>query len=328
MAASFDKSQVLDELTTVEALAAFDIKVRRAGREWRSDECPRCGEGAKGRSKFSTDGRKFLCFSCGFKGDVLTLVGELAGIDPRHNFPAVVAAAGELAGLSPTSSSTEEERVRRKAERERRRTEEERLAAEARREAEARAPAVWAGLASSSEQGMEYLKTRRLEAAIADVRFSTSAICVPLWSLDGVIMNVVARRFADGPGPKVKGLTDCSTFGCFGDPTRLASTSGPIVIVEGVCDWLSGRVLWPERLVLGAHGAGRLPDIALFVGTRAASAQRGLLFVPHRDDTGIRQVDKAIDMAFEAGMPSEDVEVLDVGAPHNDLNDLVRGGGR
>lgn len=319
---AIDKSDILDQLTTVRVLEEHDIKVRRSGREWRSDECPRCGTGSKGRGKFATNGHQFLCHACGFRGDVLTLVGELAGLDPRRNFPAVVAAAGELAGITPTSISTTDERARRKAERERRRTEEERVAAETRAAAEARAPVYWAKLATTSAAGLEYLRSRGLEGTAGEVRFPSSAIAVPLRAFDGIIMNVVTRRI--GPGHKPKGLLDCSNFGTFGDATKMDATAGPVVIVEGLADWLSARVLWPFQLVIGAHGAGRLPDIALLVGARAAEARRGLIFVPHRDDTGVRHVDRAIDQAVEAGVPIERIEVFDVGEPHNDLNDHLR----
>ena len=74
-----------------------------------------------------------------------------------------------------------------------------------------------------------------------------------------------------------------------------------MVIVEGVFDWLAARVLAPDRLVLGAHGAGRLPDAVRMVAEKCCS--RGLVFVPHKDtsNVGARQVRAAIKVARELG---------------------------
>ncbi len=135
---------------------------------------------------------------------------------------------------------------------------------------------------------------------------------------------MVGRRF-DGGEPKVRGLAGCGTLGAFGNARLLHRTIGPVVVVESFADWLSARVLWPERLVLGAHGAGRLPEVATIAGELAGPAQRGLLFVPHDDDVGRRQVRRATKAAAAAGVPEEDQEVFLVGHPFKDLNDYLRG---
>lgn len=317
------KEDVATELTTTMVMDAYGHPHRRAGKEWRSDDCPRCGQGTKRRGKLSLSAHKFLCHSCGEHGDVFTLVALFDDLDVRSDFPTVVKVAAELAGITPDTS--EEARARRRAVFERRRTAEESRQAELRRRAEAGAPAVWATLAPTSEKGMAYLRSRGLEAAAGDVRFSRDRACIALRAFDGIITNVVGRLLRDGE-PKVSGLADCSTFGTFGDVTKLKDTRGEIVLCEGLADWLTARVRWPDRLVLGAHGAGRLPDIAQLLAPRAARAKRQIVLVAHRDQTGLRHSDRAKSRALEAGLPVDLVRVFDV-APHNDLNDFHRAEG-
>jgi hypothetical protein len=98
------------------------------------------------------------------------------------------------------------------------------------------------------------------------------------------------------------------------------------VIVEGLMDWLSARVLWPTRLILGAHGAGRLPDVAEIAAPVAVG--RGVVVIPHDDDAGKRYADRAYVALVKGGVPSEDIEIGIVEAGCNDLNDELRRGRR
>jgi hypothetical protein len=70
-------------------------------------QCPLHGDRTPSFS-FTTgaDGTlRYHCFGCGEKGDVLTLIAKLKGLDPRRDFRAVLDAAAELAGLPDMCAS-------------------------------------------------------------------------------------------------------------------------------------------------------------------------------------------------------------------------------
>lgn len=328
MGARVDKADVIAALTAERVLEHFGVDYRRFGAELRFQLCPTCGPRTRADAvSASHETGRWIDHAHGCKGDLLAMVAGFLGVDIVARFDQVLAAAAELAGVSPLES--DEERRQWRAELEHKRAERERSQAAARATAQARAHRtaldIWARLYRSSELGLAYLARRgvALMATTGDVRFGKRSVCVALRDSDGVMTNVVARLFVEGQVPKVRGLAGCSTMGCFGHLGNVAITTGPIVLVEGVFDFLSARVYWPGRLVAGAHGAGRLPDVAAMIAPLAALHQRGLLFVPHKDETGARYVDRAIAAAVDAGVLLEDIEVFLVGGQHKDLNDLL-----
>jgi hypothetical protein len=99
-----------------------------------------------------------------------------------------------------------------------------------------------------------------------------------------------------------------------------------VVVVEGVFDYLSALIAWPELLVLGADGAALIPHIAKIVAPAVASAARRLFLVPHDDDAGCRACVAAGREAVIAGLRlDQHLFVLGLGL-HGDLNDAFRAG--
>lgn len=319
-----DKDDVLAALSVESVLDFYAVEVDHRGRWLRGRTCPGCGEHKRGREAFAVEveAGRFKCHKCGAGGDLLDLVALCEGLDPRRDFPRVVEMAAQIAGVSAPLPDAERERRR----------EERRVAAEARRraeaqrraDAEARAPGVWESLRRDDARGRAYLRSRMLETVAGEVRYTERSVCLRLRQLDGRVTNIVGRRF-DGAEPKIRGISGCRTFGTFGDLRKLAATSGPIVLVEGFGDYLSGRVLWPERLIIGAHGAGNLPGLA--EGLAPSCIERGLVIVPHLDDVGLRRSDEAIASLVRGGVRADQVEILDVGTVvgATDLNDYLRG---
>lgn len=325
MAGRLDKADVVALLSPERVLDSFGIEHHRSGSQIRTQHCPACGQRSRDAVTISASDGRWRCHAHECKGDLLAMVAGYASLDVERDFTRVLELAADIAGVLALPGRDEELAQRRAAAAARGAAE--RAAAEAARaRAEGGAGAIWDRLARQSDAGAAYLRERRLERAAGEVRYGRHSICLPLFDGSGTIRNVVGRRF-DGGEPKVRGLASCSTLGTFGDPGRLRSTIGDLVVVEGVADYLSARVLWPERLTLGAHGAGRIPDVGELAGRLAAPAKRGVLFVPHNDDVGGRQVDRGIVAAIKAGMAIEDIEVYVLEPEWKDLNDYLRAKG-
>lgn len=302
------------------------VDLRPSGRELRG-ACPLCGSNS--RAPFCVREDVWLCHACEARGDVLSLCQAFEEID----FPTAVGRLAAISGIEAASSPLEvEERQQRRRVRERARAEELRRAETERIAAEALAREAWTKIERLSTAGLDYLRQRGVESALGDVRFDDAgSVSLPLRQADGTVTNIVRRRI-DGAELKVHGMKGCGSRGVFGDLRKMGSTEGPIVIVEGVFDWLSARVLAPNRLVLGAHGAGRLPDVVQLAAEAAGDqlASRGLVFVPHKrdhEDVGERQARKALEVARdELGVPPARIYVFDLGEAEDvcDLNDYLR----
>lgn len=326
MTARLDKAEVLGALGAEAVLAHFGIEFQRRGDELRCQVCPGCGPRTRRDAvAINSDTGRWCDHAHGCRGDLFDLVAGLAGLDIERDFGAVLAVAAELAGVNPVEASDErrrhlaELRARREAEEAARSAERE----EARARAAAAAPGIWARLNRTSKAGLAYLRRRGVEAARGDVRFGRRSVCIPLRDAAGAIVNVVGRLFVEDPrAPKIRGLAGCSTAGTFGDLGKADTTTGPVVIVEGLMDWLSARVLWPDRLNLGAHGAGRLPHVAELAAPLAR--KRGVLLVPHADDAGQRYCDRAIAALVKGGVEMGAIQLFLVEAGDKDLNDQLR----
>ncbi len=329
MSARVEKADVLAALTAERVLEHFGIDYRRSGYELRLQVCPTCGPRTrKDAVSVNSDSGQWKCHAHGCSGDILDIVAGMAGLDIERDFRAVLEVAAELAGIPLREVPTERRRYLAELET-RRREQQAKLAAEraaAQARAQVNAARLWARLAATSEPGMAYLRRRGVSGVAGDVRFGQRSICLPLRDAAGQLTNVVGRLFVEDPdAPKIRGLAGCTTAGTFGDTRKATSTTGPIVIVEGLVDWLSARVRWPDRLILGAHGAGRLPYVAELAAPLAIG--RGALLVPHNDDAGLRYADRAIVALAKGGLPMEDMEVYVIDARHNDLNDELTAGG-
>jgi len=244
----------------------------------------------------------------------------------------------ERFGVGPVSGEVNEaERRQRRHQLEQRQAQRQRAAEEQRvqemESAIARADETWAGLAHRHEAGESYLAGRGLGALAgrADtVRFNAiGAPCVALYSFDGGhVVNVVTRQLPPRE-PKVIGMKGAPTAGTLGQASAfdLDITSGHVVLVEGVADWLTAVVLFERfgHLVVGAHGAGNLPKIAKAIAPELAQRGRRFLFVPHEDMAGERAMEGSIDAAIAAGVAFDpELDMLNLGGAAKDLNDALR----
>ena len=297
------QERVREALPVSQLARLYGVKLRASNGKLRGP-CPLCG-GSDKATKFVIyeDDRRWHCFACDRGGDVFQLAQEQ---NPSQKFRATIVELAEFAGLdtTPTTSHKPTEQ-----------------------QGKPNVPAVWAALACDSEPGRAYLQSRGLThwRAGGDVRFDDrqARLCVALRQLDGSLTNVVSRFYGCHQGAKVRGLTSCGTTGTFGDFRKLIETNGPVMVVEGITDWISARQLWPDRLVLGAHGAGRLPWLCQAIAPELAKRQRPVIIVPDRDQAGETAARKAIEEAVKAGLPRSAISVAILPDEGDDLNDLV-----
>lgn len=333
-AARIDRETVLDGLRVADVIAALGLQGRQHGAEFRTRQCPRCGTRSRDSVAINLATGLWHCHvgECG--GDILDLVATLCGLDAHRDFPAVLARAAELAGVSPSEGPPDPSRriERERLERER----QEREAVEERRKraaAIAMATPHWDRLARRSPAGEAYLASRGLADAIARqlVRFEPDgSIAVALRTADDLIVNVVRRRLPGGPpdAPKVLGLKGCPTRGTM--VGALASIVGPVtvILVEGLADALTAAIGWPGAVVLGAHGAGRMELIGQHAARRVKIAGGRLWLGCHADEAGERAAIAAGLAAKRIGLVFErDLFVIDHGDTP-DLNDAWRAGWR
>jgi hypothetical protein len=320
----FDRDEVRAELRATTVLERFGVKGRRSGAEFRTRLCPTCGPRTRADAvSINLRTGRWKDHAHGCAGDVLALLAGLAGIDQRTRFPELLALAAELAGID--TGHARDERVARQRgarRREAQQREHERDVADAaarRADAIQRATSYWSTLSVISPVGEAYLRRREVFEALDLVRFDRGSIAVPLHTADGQIVNVVRRRI-DGGEPKVFGLKGCPTAGTFVDAIADITHGRDVVLVEGVFDALTARLAWPEHVVLGAHGAGRIPTIAAAAVKRCRVARVSLLLVPHADEAGTQNMIAAGRLALAAGLTyGRSLHVIDPEAL--DLND-------
>lgn len=319
-----DTAALRAALPVAEYCARVGIELKRSGAELRGI-CPFCG--GTTRNPFCVRDEGWNCVQCHENGDVITLCSLFEDITKG----AAITRVAELTGISADES------VQRgpvaKAERKAKRAEQ----ALDRARATAKAPEYWTSCERTSETGRAYLKSRGVDAVHVEVKYRhridsatneivRSSICIPLRAANGTIINVVRRIFHGlrPNAPKTPSLKDCTTLGTFGDLSQANLTTGPVIVVEGVFDYLSARVLVPSALIIGAHGAGRWPDVVKMASLVALA--RGLILVPHLTDMnkiGAKKVTEAIDVARAAGVT--DIRRFDLAS--GDLNDFLMSGG-
>lgn len=300
-------------LPVAEYCARVGIHLRKAGAEMRG-ACPFCKVTA--RNPFAVNGTGWRCNSCNMRGSVIRLCANFEDIEMGAAVIRITEMAGldtvELAVVAPVAKAEAKAKAATRA--------------LDRARATAKAPEYWTKCDRQSDDGRAYLASRGVDAVHGEVKYRRNAIAIPLHSSDGKIINVVRRIYSDlrSNAPKTPSLKDCTTLGTFGDLTQAKLTTGPVIIVEGVFDYLSARVLVPSALVLGAHGAGRWPDVVKMASLVALA--RGMIFVPHLTDQnriGAKKVVEAIDVARAAGIT--DIRRFDLVS--GDLNDYLMNGG-
>ena len=332
MTPSLDIEEVRRSLTAHAVLAYYQHPTKRSGaRELESSACPRRADHSRRAFTINTDTAQWRCFPCAIAGDALRLVAEFEHLSDRADFPAVLARAAEIAGVTP-SDVPDLERERRRAQ-----WRAERIAAETRQAAERAArdaaaiptaTAYWAELAAAHARGAAYLEERGLGAAAHLVRFDAGSPAIPLHTSGGAVRNVVQRRLPELGEPKTPGLPRCPTAG-----TMLGTlgdiTPGRIVVVtEGVADTITAALAWPGAVILGAHGACNLLSLTRAAAPRVLAAGGRMLLVPHNDDTGRAAVVDAGAAALGAGLSIRTGSLCVIKHGEKDLNDAWRGGWR
>jgi hypothetical protein len=317
---------------------AFGWKVRREGAELVSSACPARADHSREAFKINSATGRWQCFVCGTAGDLFDFIAGVERWSVRDDFAKVLAKAGEIAGVGP-SIADETERAAKRAEFAKRRAEAELRDQEerARRDSQAvpTATAYWNQLPTTHERGLQYLAQRAVDEVrecFPDlVRFDpkhNGSPAIKLYSSDGSIRNVVARRVPELGEPKTPGLKDCPTAGTFINAICQIETDRDVVITEGVVDSLTARLMWHEAIVLGAHGAGNLAKIGSIAAKSAALARTRIIIVPHQDKTGWETAMAVCRLAVDAGLSFRRGTLHIVQHGHKDLNDAWRAGWR
>lgn len=338
MTAQIDLDEVRAALTPRAVLDFYGWSVKREGDELVSKACPTRSDHSREAFKLHSVTGRWQCFPCGTAGDLLDFVAAAERLDTREDFPAVLAKAAEIAGVGPSTLTSDERRVKR-AEWQRRANAAEQREREERRARDAAAiptaTARWESLAPMHERGYAYLSERRVDEIIelwpGAIRFDADhagSPSIPLYARDGAIRNVVTRRVPELGEPKTRGLKDCPTAGTLINAVEQIEFGSDVVLTEGVMDSLTARLAWHQATVLGAHGAGNLPKIAKLAAPATAAAKTRMIVVPHRDRSGFEAAMAACSIAINAGLSIRGGTLLIVKHGAKDLNDAWRGGWR
>ncbi len=337
--AKLDVADVRSALRITDVVAHYQLK-GRGSRRFRMNECPKCGQSSSSNAiEINPAKNTWGHFGHGKQeggdcyGDALDLVAACESLDTKRDFARVLEIAAEIAGVDARIVS-DDERAARRAERDRvaaeRAAEAERQEAAMLREAKLKASRTWQRLAGGRNNFtmLAYLRSRGLDGArLVDHDYVRSDylgnVHVPLWSLDdSEIVNVVHRVIDEtNTGPKVLGLAGCPTAGTLCGRVLDITDGASVIVTEGVIDTLTAIVRWPGRVVLGAHGAGRLAGIVETVAPTIRAKGGKLVLVPDTDDVGAKAAVRAGEAALAAGLEMDrTLIVLDLGE-HKDLNE-------
>ena len=327
---SLRRNEVLAGLTVDAVLAHFQVAGRRGATEFRTARCPVCGARSSRAVTISLATGRWKCHGHGHQGDLLDLVAGYAGLPIATDFPAVLACAAQISrvGPRPTTSSCVPPVP----------------------PAPAAFAAAWVALPPVAGAVAALLRARGL-ATLLDrpevVRgtptvplgatpwwrqamrlLRPAGLVVPTYALaDGALINLSCRRAAPGTGPKIVALPGVAKTaagvprGAFGAWHTFASQPRDVVVVEGLVDYLTAIVRFPDHLVLGAEGADLLAGVVREIAPAIAAARRALTLVPHQDAAGTAALTAALARAAAAGLVrGQDLRVLDV-SPAKDLNE-------
>lgn len=341
MTPRLDRDTVLAELRARDVVDRYSIQGRVVGDEFRTTICPACGPRTR-RDTVAVNlitGR-WVDHAHGCSGDLLALVAGLAGLDVKRDFQKVLELGADIAGVRPGADPAAVARAA-----ERRRELEAKLAAAKQAERERavqRSCAVWNDISERNFRGETYLRDQRgldVESLVARglVRFGqVGDPFVALFSSKGRVINCVRRVIDPRPdGPKVVGLPGCPTAGTLVGKLTELTEGRRVVVTEGLIDTLTACLVWPNALVLGAHGVSRYAMIVGVVAPLVVARSGELLLVAHNDQVGRDALDESMKLAIEAGLVTLDAggepkcSVRAVGLDGaKDLNDAYRAGWR
>lgn len=338
MTAQIDTDEVRSALSTRAVLDFYGWAAKRSGDEFESKACPQRSDHSRRAFVINANSGRWQCFPCGTSGDLFDFIAAAERLSTREDFTAVLAKAAEIAGVGPSTLSADEKRARRAEWEQRRREAEARERAERKARDAAAVPtatAYWQSLLPGHERGYAYLVERGVDEIVEIwdglIRFDGSYAGSPalaLYARDGQIRNVVERRVPELGEPKAPGLKDCPTAGTLINAVCQIEPSRDVVLVEGVMDSLTARLMWHGAIVLGAHGAGNLPKIAKLAAPAVAAAKTRMVVVPHRDRSGRDTALQACTIAVEAGLSIRHGTLAIVHHGAKDLNDAWRSGWR
>lgn len=340
--ARFDIDEIKSELRVESIVDRYGLEARRRSGRWLLRECPRCRRRAS-RQSVSVSARTGNWIHHGHErevggecsGDIIALVAACEGWDMRP-FGRLLERCAEIAGITADTLTTEERAQRAIA---RQQADEARRRRDAQREHDRRqlailtAPQHWYSLHRAHVNGCAYARSRGIEpSALWDddlIRFSDRGdVAVPMFTADGHLVNVATRRREERTdAPKVLVLRDHPAKGTMIGSLPQIRHGRDVVIVEGVFDALTARFAWPNAVILGANGAGRIPTIAEAAARRVKLAGTRLLLVPDDDEQGTRAMTTAGELALEVGLVYQR-SLLVVHFPHKDLNEAWVAGWR
>lgn len=338
MTPQLDLDEVRAALAPRAVLDFYGWRVKREGDELVSKACPTRSDHSREAFKLHSVTGRWQCFPCGTAGDLLDFIARAERLDTREDFPAVIEKAAQIAGVGPSTLTSDERRAKRAEWQQRARAAEEREREERKARDAAAVPtatARWESLAPMHERGYAYLSERRVDEIVelwqGTIRFDedhAGSPSIPLYARDGAIRNVVTRRVPELGEPKTRGLKDCPTAGTLINAVDQIESGRDVVLTEGVMDSLTARIAWHGAIVLGAHGANNLPKIAKLAAPAIVAAKTRMLVVPHHDRSGYDTALEAIRIAVDAGLNPRrgTLHVVHHGA--KDLNDAWRGGWR
>jgi len=332
---TLDIEEIRHALTARRIVDFYQHTTHRSGRsELESSACPRRSDHPRRAFTINLETGQWRCFPCGIGGDPLRLVAEFEHLSDRDDFPAVLARAAEIAGVSASELPNDERAARREQwRRERLAAEKAERAKRAELEASAvpRATRYWASLVPAHRSGLEYLAMRGLEAAAPLVRFDLhhgGSPAIPLHTSTGEIRNVVRRRLPELGEPKTPGLPQCPTAGTLLGKLNDVRRGRATIVTEGVADTITAALAWPDAVVLGAHGACNLPIVVSAAAPRCSAVGAQLFLVPHNDRAGREACTEAGRLAVELGLSLQAGTLAIVKHGAKDLNDAWRDGWR
>lgn len=337
-----DKAEVVAALQARAVLDYFEIKYRNAGSQLRVKVCVVCG--GDDDMVVSAAVGTWICHRCDARGDIFALVGILVGLDAKVQFPRVFEVARDIARLSARSGTAVCSRSAATATAiaDRRRND---AAEQVRRQANARqrAKRYWDSLPTRNGAGEAYLSKRGLEQLIGRddlVRFTLPGAfgshetanepAVLIRDVDGAPLSVTCRRFPVRGKPKTPTMLGCPTEGTLVGSVVDIVAGARVYVTEGIFDALTGAVVWPGSVVLGATGTGRLPFVAELAAPYVLAHGGTMHLVPHADDSGAGRTAaiKAGVAASAAGLVlGKTLFVVRLGG-HKDLNDAWCAGWR
>lgn len=171
---------------------------------------------------------------------------------------------------------------------------------------------LWNDLARGDDRGRAYLESRALwpdvlEAAgvVRYMRSGAPAVALRHLAIGAAVVNVVSRTLPPAVAagrPKALGQRGMPTSGVLVGDLDEIHFGRDAVVCEGIADSLAAVLAWPFAVVCGAHGAGRLAEVAAEVAARVAETGGRMWLVADDDVTGVKAGAAACQAAIAAGL--------------------------